>query len=70
MDPFFVVIVIGFVVLFAAIVVGNLLFGAFQAKRRLRERGDSAARHVGEYESQRGRIYPEGATNHQKNPEW
>jgi len=69
-DPILAVIVIGFVVLFAAIVVGNLLFGAFQARRRLRERGDSAARHVGEYESQRGRIYPEGTTNHQKYPEW
>lgn len=70
MDSGVALIVIGvvLVVVFAVVLLVNHRVGRRHARQRQERLGGPDARHAGGRQSQRGRIFRSGSTNHQQTP--
>lgn len=70
MDSWVVVIVVGvvLVVAFGAVLLVNHRAGRRHARQRQERLGGPDARHAGGRQSQRGRVFTPGSTNHQQTP--
>jgi len=70
MEPWGVLLVVGvaLVVVIGAALLVNHRRGRRDAARRAVRTGDPDARHGGGRQSQRGRVFTPGATNHQQTP--
>ncbi|MGG7465847.1 hypothetical protein [Plantibacter sp. YIM 135347] len=57
-----------FAALFGAVMLTNRSRGRRDARRREERTGAPPARHAGGHQSQRGRVFRSGSTNHQSSP--
>ncbi|HXH33996.1 MAG TPA: hypothetical protein VNJ54_06235 [Plantibacter sp.] len=70
MDSWIAVIVIGVVLVVASgvVLLVNHRVGRRHARQRQERFGGPDARHAGGRQSQRGRVFTSGSTNHQQTP--